>query len=509
MNQTRTYISIKNSIISLIAQISSIILSFITRTFFIKYLNIEYLGLNGLFSDILTMLSFAELGVGTAIIYLMYKPLSEKDEYKTSALMNLYSNIYKYIGIFIALSGLMLIPFLDILINGEYNISGIKGIYILYLINSVISYFFTYKRSIIIADQHGYISKFNIIVFSLIQNIIQILILFYTQNFYLYLIIQIICTLLSNIFISIKANNMYPFLYKYKGAKVDKQTKTTLIKNVVAMMSSKLGSVIVSGTDALLISAFVGIESVALYSNYKLISNTVKSIIIQIIEPITATVGNITVTESKEYSYNIFKKIYFINLIIAFFVCTFLFALINPFITIWIGQKYILDMKIVFMIVLNLYIIQMRQPSIIYINTYGLFWQIKWKSILEAIINLVVSIFLLYYLHLGILGVLIGTFISNVLTNVWWEPQVVFKYGFKISSVEYFILLLRDIIIFVLNIIIVNKICVLFNYSNIGQIIINLIVALIISLLMFSIIYCKNKEFKYSINLIKNIFVKK
>ena len=112
-------------------------------------------------------------------------------------------------------------------------------------------------------------------------------------------------------------------------------------------------------------------------------------------------------------------------------------------------------------------------------------------------------------MHLGILGVLIGTFISNVLTNVWWEPQVVFKYGFKISSVEYFILLLRDIIIFVLNIIIVNKICVLFNYSNIGQIIINLIVALIISLLMFSIIYCKNKEFKYSINLIKNIFVKK
>lgn len=508
MNQARTYVSFKNSIVALIAQVTSIILSFVTRTFFIKYLSMEYLGINALFTDILTMLSFAELGIGTSIVYLMYKPLSEKDEYKIAALMNLYSKIYKYVGTFIAICGLMILPFLGKLIKDDYSISGIGSIYILYLINSVISYFFTYKRSIIIADQYGYIDKFNTIIFSLAQNIIQILVLIFTKNFYLYLSVQIMCTLLSNIFISVKANKMYPYLYKYRYAKVDKDTTNTLIKNVLAMVSSKLGSVIVSGTDALLISSFSGIKSVALYSNYKLLSNTVKSIIIQIIEPITATVGNLNVTESKEYSYKIFKRIYFINFIIAFFASTFLFTLINPFISIWIGEEYLLSTDIVFMIVLNLYVIQMRQPAIIYINTCGLFWQIKWKSIVEAIINLIVSLILLYYLDLGILGVLIGTFISNIFTNVWWEPIVVFKYGLNKSSLKYFKYFFIDSIVFIINIILVNKICILFNYSSIWQFIINFVLTLVVSTFIFIAIYYKREEFEYSINLIKNIVMK-
>lgn len=508
MDKTRTYKSIKNSLVATLSQLISVILSFVTRTFFIKFLSIEYLGVNGLFSNILTMLSLAEMGIGTAIIYSMYKPLSERDEYKISALMNLYSKAYKYIGIFVGVIGLALVPFLSILIKDTPDINNLELIYILYLINSTTSYFFTYKRSIIIADQYGYINKFNLITFSLIQNISQMAILMLTHNFYLYLITQIICTVLSNVFISIKANKMYPFLKKYKDAKIDTETRHRIFKNVIAMISHKLGSVVVSGTDNLLISALVGIKSVGIYSNYILITNTLKGIIIQGTEAITATVGNLTTIESEKYSYNVYKKIYFINFFVTFFVTAFLFSLINPFIVLWIGKEYLLDIKIVVMIIINFYLVQMRQPAIIYINTYGLFWQIRWKSIIEAVINLIISVSLGYLFKLGIIGILIGTFFSNVLTNMWWEPFVTFKYGFKMGVKKYFLMFLWDTAIWLMNIFLIYKTCLMFNFSGIKQLIINFIITACVSIFTFSIFFAKRKEFRYCFKLVKMILEK-
>ncbi|MFE0562557.1 lipopolysaccharide biosynthesis protein [Priestia megaterium] len=503
MNETRTYKSFKNSVVAMTAQLLGILLSFITRTFFIKYLGVEYLGVNGLFTNILTILSLAELGVGTAIIYSMYKPLASGDNIKVAALMNLYAKLYRYIGIFIGMVGIILIPFLNTFIKDAPNISNLELIYVLYLLNTAVSYFFTFKRSIIIADQYGYINKFNVVLFSIVQNGIQIIILVETRNFYLFLCAQIICTILSNIFISIKADKMYPYLKKYKKVKVSTEEKKNIFKNILAMMSHKLGSVVVSGTDNLLISAFVGISSVGLYSNYVLVSNTLKAITLQGIDAVTASIGNLTATESKKHSYSVFKKVYFINYIITFYAAVFLYTLINLFISLWIGEEYLLSENIVLMIVINFYIVQMRQPSIVYINAYGLFWKIKWKSIVEAIINLIVSMVLVARFDMGIFGILLGTMISNLFTNLWWEPYVVFKYGFNRNSYEYFKTYVMDSFIFVLTIILINKVCESLRLDIGMQILVIFVIDSIIATFVLIVIYSKKDEFKYSLGIFK------
>lgn len=501
--QTRTSKSIRNSMVAMLAQIMNVFLSFITRTVFIKMLGSDYLGVNGLFSNILSMLSLAEMGVGTAIIYALYKPISENDEKRISALMNLYAKVYKLIGIVIGILGLLLIPFLGYLIKDQPNIPSMTLIYLMFLANSVVSYFFTYKRSILIASQNGHINALNQIIFSVIQNIIQISILLNLRKYIPYLLVQFICTVCSNVAISIEADKLFPYLKLHTKEIVDDETKKNIGKNVVAMMSNKIGSVVVSGTDNLLISAFVGVYWVGLYSNYVLIIATIQNLIMQIINAITASVGNLIATESNEKSYNVFKNLFFINFLIAILSSMFLIILLNPFILLWIGEKYILESNIVSIIVINFFIIIMRQPAVIYINTYGLFWQIKWKSLFEAGINLVSSLILIIFFDAGVFGVLLGTTISNLLTNFWWEPYVVYKFRFKISLKNYLSLYMKYVASGIATFVIIKLLSDFITLEGFLGLISKAMLCVLISIIVISLFFYKSEEFKYFLNLLK------
>lgn len=507
--QGRTYYSIKNSAIASIAQLISVLLSFVTRTIFITKLGAEYLGVNGLFSNVLMMLSLAEMGVGTAIIYALYKPLAENDERTTSALMNLYGRLYKIIGTFILIVGLSIVPFLNNLIKDDASIPNLEVIYIIFLANSVISYFYAYKGSIILADQKGYINNLNTTYFLVAQNIVQIMIIAMTSNYYLYLITQFFFTFASNIVISIKADKLYSYLKKNKSEELDYMQKKNIYKNVLAMMSSKLGSVIVNGTDNLLISAFIGVYSVGLYSNYKLIVNTVKTLFSQTISAITASVGNLTAIENKQKAIGVYNKVYFINFFISFIGAASLFNLINPFVSIWIGSRYLLSSSIVAIIVVNFYIIQMRQPAQMFINTFGLFWHIKWKAIVEAIVNLIVSLFFVSTLKLGIVGILMGTFISNLATSVWWEPYVAFKYGLMLPVKSYYKSYLIDSVVCILNVWIIKLVISLNMYDGLMGFIVNIALTWFISLIVFVIVYGRRAEFKYCIGIANSVIKNK
>lgn len=501
--------SIKNTIVSFVAQILSIILSFVTRTIFIKILGIEYLGINGLFLNILSMLSFAELGIGTAIIFSMYKPLAENNRKRISALMNLYEKAYKIIGITIFILGLSIIPFLKYLIKGNNNINYLTIIYLLFLINSVISYFYAYKRSILIANQYAYINTINQMIFLIIQNLVQIIVLVFYKQYILYLIVQILVTMLSNVFISRKVDKLFPYLKFYKKEIIDVDTRKHIKKNVLGTMSSRLGGIIVTGTDNLLISAFIGVGLVGIYSNYILILNTVTSIITQIFNSITASIGNLIATENNEKSYDIFKKLFFINFLITEFCTVFFITLLNPFISIWIGEEYLLSNLTVFLIVINFFIIQMRKPAIIFIDTYGLYWEIKWKSFVEAIINLVSSILLVKFIKLGVSGVILGTCISNILTNLWWEPYVVYKHGFNRKFSQYFYIYIKYLIsgIFttVITIFLANRLI----FSGILELIVKSIICIIIPSVIIGILFFSTNEFKYTMKILKKVCVRK
>lgn len=508
MTQSRTKHSIKNSGYAILSQMITIILSFLVRTIFIKTLDESYLGINGLFSNILMLLSFAELGFGTAIVYAMYKPIAKQDEVKISAYMNYYAKIYRFIGTLILVVGLCLIPNLEFFINDVSvlpdNMPPLWLIYVLFLLNTASSYFFNYKRSLIIASQKGYIDSMNQLYFNLIRSIAQIVVLLFWKGYLLYLISQIICTILANIFISLKADKMYPFLKQNKHASLDKTELKALQKNVMAMAFHKFGSVIVSGTDNILISKFVGLSATATFSNYVLLTSTVRTLFVQILSPITASVGNFVAVQSKEESYQFFHKLFFLNAYMAIFCSSCLMILVNPFIEILWGENYLFPYYIVACLMMNFFLDRMRLTSQIFIDTNGLFWPIRWKSFIEAIINLSMSLILIKIFNLGILGVILGTTISNLLTNFWWEPYIVYKLVFEKNLFSYFIAYSKYLLTLIITIGLTALITISIPTTFIGFIIKTVIAVIIPNLLMF-LLYYRSDEYQYFVNMLLKI----
>lgn len=430
--------TIRNTVVGFVAQLVVILLNFINRTIFIYFLGVEYLGLSGLFSNILSMLSLAELGIGVAISFSLYKPLGENDIRKTKALMNFYQLAYRIIGVVILGMGLCLAPFLDFLIKDKPDIPHLTLIYVLFLVNTVVSYFFTYKRSLLSADQKEYLNSVNRTIFSIIQCVGQFLVLFITRNYLLYLVVVIICTLSSNIRISCKCDNIYPYL-KNNQEKLTKEETRSLMKYVLAQLSHKVGGIVVSGTDNILTTSLVdgGLILVGLHSNYLLLINTIKSVIAMFFTSVTASVGNLNAENNVEKSKEIFNKMFFLNMCFYGISASCIYNLANDFICLWIGEEYLLSSDIVIVIVINYYISGMRQTCQTYNTTLGLFWNDRFKPWIEAMINLASSIILIRYF--GFMGVLLGTLISTVTTSFWVEPYILYKHGFKMKLKDYFI----------------------------------------------------------------------
>lgn len=495
--------SIRNIITALIGQGIGIIMSFISRLIFINVLGSEYLGVNGLFTNLLSLLTLAEMGIGGAIIYSLYKPLAIKDTIQIKKLMYFYETTYRWIGIIIFFLGISLVPFLDYIIKDQPNIPNLTYIYILFLINTVASYFFAYKRSLIIADQKNYIATIYRYGFYIILNLIQIIILITTHSFILFLIAQIIITVLENILVARKADKIYPFLKQKTKIRLDKETKKEITKNVKAMMCHRIGGVVVNGTDNILISSFIGIVWVGLYSNYYLIINALNIIIGQVFSAVTASVGNLNVLESKEKSYYMYKRILFINFWIAGFCGICLAILFNPFITLWIGYEYLFENYFVIIIVVNFYIAIVRKATLVYRDAMGLFWQDRYKPIFESIINIVVSVLLA--IKLGIAGIFIGTFISTMTTAFWVEPYILYKYGFEMNVRDYFFRYIKYTAVILVTGIITQQICTVFTTVTWMSLFGRAVVCLIVPNLIFVACFYRTDEFKYFWNLFKEI----
>lgn len=503
----RTKNSIRNIIFALGGQFVTTIVNMINKTVFIYILGANYLGVSGLFSNILSMLSLAELGIGSTITFHMYKPLAENNKQEIKSLMNLYAQTYKIIGIFIAIIGIALTPFLKYIIKDMPNIPNINLIYIMFLLNSVVSYFFAYKSAIINADQKNYIVTLKTQSFILLQSFVQIMILFLTRNYVLYLVVQIIITLLTNLSISKKADTMYPYIKSKNIKKINTIKKKNIFKQVRAMMSHKIGTVIINGTDNILISSFVGIYWVGIYSNYIMIIYMINGFIRQIFNSITSSIGNLNAKETKEKSYEIYKKLLFFNFWIYGFSSICFFILINPFIELWIGKEYILSIYIVIIIVLNFYMSGIRTITLAYRDTLGLFWNDRYKPLIESIINLIASIILAN--NFGLIGVLIGTFISTVLTSFWIEPYVLFKNGFDRKVSDYFKLFIKYSLSFTIILLITVWFCNIVNYKDIFGFLIKVIITITLPNLIFSLFFYRADEFKYfKDNFLKRPFLK-
>lgn len=499
----RTKSSLKNLIIAFIGQGFGLIISFVSRIIFIKVLSTEYLGINGLFTNILTMLSLVELGVGQAMTFSLYKPLSKDNTEKVKSLMYLYKKAYTVIGIVVSILGILFLPFYKYLINDIPNINNLNIIYLLFVMNTAVSYFYSYKRSLIICDQKRYIATIYRYGFYFILNVVQIIILIITKNYILYLILQVIFTWLENFFVSKKANKMYPYLLDKEINKLDRKETIEIKKNVKAMLYHKIGGVVVNSTDNILISKFVGLIAVGIYSNYYLIIIAIETITSQFFNAIIASVGNLGAVETKAKVKKTFETTFFLNFIVYGIISINLLILFNPIISVWLGRKYIFNYSIVIIITICFYLKGIRKTCLTYRDALGLFWYDRYKPIIESIINLIVSIILA--IKYGVLGIFIGTIISTVLTSLWIEPYVVYKYYFKSKVSDYFIRLIKYTLLTIGVYFICYNICLIFNIDNVITILLKLILTTCISSLIFFIFFRGTVEYKNVKNIIKNL----
>ncbi len=504
---SRTDNSLRNLKTAVLFKLAAIVVNFIARKIFVVVLTKEYLGLDGTFANILTMLSLAELGVGTAITYSMYKPLAEGDRELILSLMTLYRKFYTVIGITVGVLGAALTPFLQYIIRDIPDIPHIRLIYLMFVLDSSISYFLVYKQSLISADQKQHIVTSYQYKTSMAVTAAQCAALLLTGDYILYLALKLCATFVCNALLARKADRLYPYLKQKTVQPLPAPVRQDISKNIRAMIAHKLGVVVVFGTDNVLIAYFVGAVSVGLYSNYLLITQSLKSAYSMIFRAMTASIGNLCAAEDTAHAQAVFWRVDLLTRWIYGFSAVCLVVLFNPFISLWLGADYLFSMPIVLLIVLSFYVTGMRQSVLTFREAMGLYWYDRHKPLFESAINLAVSILLAK--PFGIVGIFIGTVVSTLSTCTWVEPYILFRYGFGAPVGKYFVRYALNTLLTAFAGAATWCICALLPQAGFGSFIIKVLLCCVIPNLFFLLAYGKTSEFRYFLTLGKSVLGKR
>jgi len=479
-----------------LTQFITLVLAFISRTVFIKTLGAEYLGLNGLFSSILTSMSLAEMGIGAAIAYALYKPIAEEDREVIKSILAFYRKCYFFIGVFIIAVGCLLIPFLPYLIKDDITIPvNIYSVYICFLANSVIGYFFAHKRMIIEETQNKYITASIDFIVNTIVTIAQIFIVWQLKDFMLFLYVKILGTIINYILVLIIADRKFPYI-KEKAIALPSSVRKGIWSNVSILFFRKLGDVIVLGTDSIIISAFVGIETVGFYLNYTLIVSVVAIFCGLFITGADASIGNAIATLAKKELYAVFRKISFLIFCIGGVSAVCLVNLLNPFIELWIGKDYLLSDSVVYVIVANFFFMLNRNLVLVFRHNAGVFRPDMYKPFIEIVFTLSLSIFLVRIY--GVLGVLIGILANTFCICVWIEAFIAHKHVFATSMSKYLKMYAVQALALLLS-------CGLSLYANsfVEAFIGKMAISILIAASVYFLVFFHTDEFKYFVDLVK------
>lgn len=508
--QSRVAKSMKNTIFGMVGLFLSLIVSFVSRSIFIRILGVEYNGVNGLFSNILSVLNLAELGFATSIAYALYKPLKEGDEKTAAMLMDYFAKIYRIVAIVVAIAGCCCIPFLQYLISEDiselsFSLNELRIYFAMYLANTTCSYLLAYKRTIITADQNSYIISNVDNSCNIVLNILQIILLYLTRNFYAYLIIMIAKTVINNLILHIIASKRYPYLSQYKGEKLPKSERSAIFKNVQALFMHRIGGVITFSTASILISSFVSLIDAGKYSNYTMIVTNVNNFINIIFNSITASIGNLCLENDKDHQYEVYKRIAYLGNFVSVFAFTCYVCLFNDFITLWIGEDMLFPVSVVVVISLNTMLTYFRKPVGAFKDAMGLFRKDWFKPITEGAVGISLAIGLSYVW--GTFGILIGYILATVVIAIPIENYVLFKYGLQRSLLPQVLRFFATVILSLLLAALTYFICS-FIPKGIGWFILELIFVVCFSAGVYFLLTCRTKEFKYYKGLVIEIFSK-
>lgn len=496
----------KNSTASLIYKLVHMLVQFILRTVFIHVLGNEYTGISALFTDILQVLSLMEMGLDSSMVFALYKPLAQKDEKRISALLSFYRKAFNIIGLVVLFSGIACTPFLNYIIKGVPNITeNIKGIFLMYVATSAFSYFLIYKTVLLRADQKSrVISNWSSIVF-LAECVVEVILLIILKKFYAYLVVHFIATILRNLILSAITSKRYPDYFKKTNEKLSREEKRVLYRDLACLTVYNLSGVVINSTDSVFISAFVGTVEVAIIGNFTLIMNSLRTAVSQIVNASKASIGNLAATSSNNKQEQVFNRMNFVSFWVSCFCCTCLMALLNPFIgDVWFNESYKIAESIIAVLVANFFIAVMVFPVESFRTANGLFVQGWFRPALMAVLNIALD----FYMgrRWGIFGIFLATTISRLLTQVWFDPYLVYKMVFKKSVKKYYI----DYIIYVaitalscLTAVFVCRAVPMTNkYINFGC---RMILAAIIPNVYISVLYHKTEEFAYFMKMPKKL----
>ena len=499
--------SIRNLIFGVMYQLIHLILAFVCRTLLIKKLGSDILGINSLYSNILTLLSLAELGISNVMLFKLYKPIADGDEDKLAAYINFYKKVYNIIALVILVVGVALIPLLQFIVSGDIDIakSDLIIYYLIFLFNTVSSYFVVYKQTLINANQEFYVLKLFSMGSVFVQSALKIVFLIVIPNYKIYLIIECVCNLANNILLNFYANKKYPLL-KNKKAVLDTSAKKEMMHDVKDTFLYKVGGVLISHTDSIIISVVLSTMLVGYLSNYNLIISGLNGFISIITSAIFASVGSLAVENNPEKSNKIFNVVISIYHFIGAFCGITMFCVFNDFIIMWLDNaEYLFKLDTVFVLSFNFYFMTAITPIYIFRENYGLFKKAKFYLLYAAIVNLVSSVILAYFL--GITGVILGTILCRLTTTFYMEPRYLYKTIFKKSSWNYFG---RQLLMFVVTAVAFVASHFLCGLLGVGlwNFVAKIAICFAVVVIMFVVCFFKTSEFKYIIGLIKEVFGK-
>jgi len=432
----RTKHSMRNVIVGIVSQTLIVIIGFVSRKILIVTLGYELAGINGLLTPVISALALTELGIGTAIICNLYKPLADNDEHKITSLVQFYAKAYRWIGLIVLVLGLAITPFLNVLLKDPMDPKYLAVVFLLFLSDTVISYFFAHKRSLIFADQRNDIVMTVSTVSTITASLVQIAILLLTKNYILYLSIKVAIRVIENIVLARIADKRYAYLKHAPRIPLERDVRGRIVSNTKALSLHYVGNYLINGTDNIIISKFLGLVINAFYANYFLIITTLRALISQFSTGIMASFGNMLAEENSEKSYDVFRKAYFVNFAIYNFTAVSLLCLFNSFITLWIGSESLLSLPVVMILSLNFYITGISEVLGSLRTSAGVFQPDKYLHIALSALNLIVSIGLVQVI--GIFGVFLGTLLCLLIKEITVLPRIVYKRILNVPVREYY-----------------------------------------------------------------------
>lgn len=504
MKIDRTKNATRNIFWGLINKCITLLLPFVLRTIMLKIMGSDYLGLNSIFTSILQVLNLAELGFSSAVVFSMYKPIAEDDKTTICALMNFYKTVYRVIGIIVLVAGIILLPFIQYLIKGPAPSDvNIYVLYLIYLINTALSYFlFAYKSALLNAHQRADItSNINSIVF-IIQYGLQIAAIIIFKNYYIYIIIQPVFTIANNIITAIITNKRYPE-YKCSGH-LSKDIVSQIKQQVGGLMIQKLCITTRNSLDSIIISAFIGLTSVTIYNNYFYIISSLHAILGIVLNSLRAGVGNSIAVETVEKNHYDMHKFMFIYAWIAGWCTICLACIYQDFMVLWAGEELLFPVHIMISFCIYFYLMSLGDIRNLYMTGAGLWWEGRYRSIMESLANLVLNIALGHFF--GVFGIIIATILSLSIINFGYGSHIVFKFYFKNGKLGFFFTK-HALYAFITLIIgcITYAFCSFIDLHGFIGILVKGGICIIVPNIFYLLVYSRTKLFKDSLIIGKNV----